>query len=51
MQFHTLQSLQLWPRISLPAKLSIYYLILKAFLITATNFMLRGEVSSTYEYR
>ena len=47
MQFHTLQSLQLWPWIVLPAEPLIYYLILKAFSITATNFVVSRASSFT----
>ena len=39
MQFLALQSLQLWARIALPAEPLISYLISKAFLITATTFV------------
>ena len=38
MQSLTLQSLQLWAQIAPPAEPLIYYLILKAFSITATTF-------------
>ena len=47
MQFHTLQSLQLWARIALPAEPLIYYLISKAFLITSTTFVVSWASSFT----
>ena len=45
MQFHTLQSLQLWARIALPAKPSIYYLIQE--VTTSSTFAVSWASSST----
>ena len=47
MQFLALQSLQLWARIALSAEPSIYYLISKAFSITATTFVVSRASSFT----
>ena len=45
MPFHTLQSLQLWARIALPAKPSIYYLIQE--VTTSSTFAVSWASSST----